>query len=337
MKKTLSALLAFVLTSSIACTRQHHESITFETSRPIGVKLTLGIDADTQDRDKIWIDLNANGTKDEGEGVTAFYYDNMNIPAQANTSEKVFGEYVISSQKITIHGPVKTFTCRSSGISSIDLSRAPSLRTLFCHHNQIKKLDLSHNTLLDTLDCEGNWISDIDLSSLSALTFLNVTYNKLNQLVLSHNPKLTTLECRETGLTELNLSQNKALTSLTLLDNGLIRLDLSQNTALSKLVCINEKIQSLDLRHNKALSYFRCHNCLLTELDISPESALSHLFIPNNILEQGMLEKLFGQLPASPGILCIEGNPGAPTADRTTVIAKGWAELTKEQLAISEL
>lgn len=337
MKKTLSALLAFVLSATIACTRQMHESITFETSRPDGAELFLGIDADLEDRDQIWIDLNANGTRDEDEGVTAFYHSDTDIPTDGTVPEKVIGEYVVSAQKITIHGPVKTFVCTSSAITDIDLSEAPSLRTLICQHNQIKTLDLSSNILLDTLDCEGNWLSDIDLAPAPDLTFLNVTYNKLKSLDLSHSTKLSTLICGETELTDLDLTKNEALTSLTLIGNGLTRLDLSHNPALSRLICMKEKIQSLDLRHNKALNYLRCHDCPLANLDITPESALSHLFIPNNILEQGMLEKLFGQLPASPGILCIEGNPGAPTADRTTVIAKGWAELTKEQLAISEL
>ena len=337
MKKTLSILSAFALISSIACTQQRHETITFETSRPDGAELFLGIDADVQDRDQIWIDLNDNGTKDQGEEVTAFYHDNTMASTEGKASEKVFGEYVVSAQKITIHGPVKTFVCTSSAITDIDLSQAPSLRTLSCQHNQIKTLDLSTNILLDTLDCEGNRLSDIDLSPIPALTVLNVTGNKLKNLDLGHSTKLSTLRCGGTELTDLDLSKNEELSTLILTGNGLTRLDLSRNPALSKLICIGEKIGSLDLRHNKALSYLRCHYCPLTSLDISPELSISHLFVSDNALGQDELEKLFGSLPGTPGILCVDGNPGTHSADRTSIVAKGWAELTKEQLISSEL
>lgn len=335
MKKILSTLLVLTLASTFACTQQQ-ESITFETSRPDGAEIFLGIDAAPENRDQIWIDLNANGSKDEGEGVTTFYYDNITSPAQDAITENSLGAYIISAQKITIYGPVMTFTCRSSGISAIDLSRVPSLKTLVCHHNQIKSLDLSCTPLLDTLNCEGNWISDIDLSPIPDLTYLNVSYNKLNKLDLSHSKKLSTLRCRETGLTVLDLSKNEALTSLYLINNGIDQLDLSHNPALSKLICMNEKIQSLDLRHNKSLVSFHCYNCPLTDLGIASEGGLLTLFIPHNMLEQKNLEKLFEQLPATPGILCVEGNPGAPTADRTIVISKGWGELTKKELDFSE-
>lgn len=335
MKKYLSALGAFVLTSITACTQKPHESITIETSRSDGSVLFLGIDS--EDRDQIWIDLNANDTKDEGEELITFYNGTTTNAEVGKENEKVLGEYVVAAQKITIHGPVTTFVCTSAGITEIDLSKALSLRTLVCQYNQIKNLDLSANTRLDTLDCEGNWLSDIDLTPIHGLTFLNISYNKFKNLDLTYNTKLSTLQCSETDLTELDLSKNKALTTLTVIGNELTRLDLGHNPALTKLICMREKIQSLDLRANKTLNYLRCDGCPLTSLELSPEAPISYLFIPDNTLGQEALNKLFGLLSDNPGILCIEGNPGANTADRTIIISKGWAELTKEEFAFSEL
>lgn len=46
--------------------------ITFTTTKNSGETITLLIDAADEDKKDVWIDLNNNGKRDEGEEVTNF-------------------------------------------------------------------------------------------------------------------------------------------------------------------------------------------------------------------------------------------------------------------------
>lgn len=328
--------LTLMITVLSSCVEDVGESITLYVNRPVGAKLFLGLDSRPEDRDKIWIDLNENGKKDRGEGVTSFYGADT-PPSAGEPSCGEFGEYIISGTRISVHGPVTVLVCNSGAIYEMDLSQCSSLRTLVCQHNHLKVLDLSANVNLTSLDCEDNKLSALDLTNNPLLSHLNVTDNRLKDIDLRSNQRLLSLTCVGTDIEHLDLSENKELSVLVISSNRLNQLDLSQNSRLTRLTCVREDIPTLDLTNNTALAYLRCHNCLLSALDISSEAPISSLFISDNKLEKAALEAIFENLSSSPGVFCIEGNPGGNVVDRTGVFSKGWAELSKKELAESDL
>ena len=96
--------------------------MTFTTAKAIGAKVELLIDAEEPDRADIWIDLNNNGVKDDGEAVTKF---------------GSMGEYTLGSQTVTIYGKVTKLDCIKNQITSLDVSKNSNLKFLACYENKI--------------------------------------------------------------------------------------------------------------------------------------------------------------------------------------------------------
>lgn len=127
------------------------EMIVLTTAIPAGSNIQLSIDAAASDRADLWVDLNTNGIKDAGEAVM-------------NTSGALY--VVPASGKITVHGKVTRLGASSQRISSLDVSKNPSLVSLICSGNMIPGLDLSKNTALIELDCSKNRIGETAMASL---------------------------------------------------------------------------------------------------------------------------------------------------------------------------
>jgi len=159
----------------------------------------------------------------------------------------------VSSLSITDLTGIEDFTaltyldCRSTLLTSLDVSQNTALDTLFCYNNQLTSLDVSQNTALTYLDCRSTLLTSLDVSA---------------------NLALTGLQCQSNQLTSLDVSQNTALTGLNCLSNQLTSLDVSQNTALTILECDNNQLTSLDVSQNTALTILWCDNNLLTNLDV---------------------------------------------------------------------
>jgi len=96
--------------------------MTFTTAKAIGAKVELLIDAEEADRANVWIDLNNNGVKDDGEAVTKF---------------GSMGEYTLGSQTVTIYGKVTKLDCIKNQITSLDVSKNSNLKFLACYENKI--------------------------------------------------------------------------------------------------------------------------------------------------------------------------------------------------------
>ncbi|WP_369793998.1 leucine-rich repeat domain-containing protein, partial [Porphyromonas sp. COT-108 OH1349] len=95
-------------------------SMTMTTTKAVGEKIKLSINAEPEDQADVWIDLNNNKVKDAGESVTEFGSDK---------------EYTLGSQTITVHGKVTDFRCRGEQLSSLDVSNNTALEQLFCYKN----------------------------------------------------------------------------------------------------------------------------------------------------------------------------------------------------------
>lgn len=219
---------------------QYQIKLTKGNYAPLQVKIWL--DAAATDQAGVWIDLNNNGTKENGEAITKFGGD----PDQS-TNVNVFS--VGNNQTITIHGKVTGFDCTNSDVSSIDVSKNPALEYLDFQHNTIKAIDLSKNLALKYIECYGN----LDLTSLD----------------VSKNLKLTYLSCGNMKLTHLDVSKNSDLQELHCGINDLVSLDVSRNRALKKLSCRSNDLTNLDLSNNTNLEYLNCYNNQFTALNLT--------------------------------------------------------------------
>ena len=118
------------------------------------------------------------------------------------------------------------------GLSSLDVSKLPTLMYLDVKNNKFTSLDLSHNLQLAQLNVNGNAITSLDLRANANLRELDASRNKLSALDLSGNKKLTSLSVSANNLHSLDLSANTALEDLRIESNYITDIDLSANTAL---------------------------------------------------------------------------------------------------------
>ena len=174
-------------------------TMTLTTTNSVGSKIQLNIDAAEADRPFVWIDLNNNAQKDNGEAVTSF---NSTV------------EYSIGSQTVTVYGKVTQMFCNNNQLTELVVSDNTSLRNLNCSFNRLTSLDVSNNTEFVVLNCHNNHLSSLDLSSNTELNYLNCNGNQLTSLDVSKNTKLEMLYCGNNKLTSLNVTQNKELAVL---------------------------------------------------------------------------------------------------------------------------
>lgn len=130
MKTTIKLLLALAMIICVSCSKKDDVPTLKEQSMALTISgigdLYLAIDALVPDRAGVWIDLNNNGQKDNGE-------DNIQFGVGAT--------YTTESKTITIYGKITMFDCadcsQSCDVRTIDVSNNPSLKGLACYGNEI--------------------------------------------------------------------------------------------------------------------------------------------------------------------------------------------------------
>lgn len=292
-------------------------------------KLRLEINADTENQADVWIDLNGNHQKDEGETVHSF---------QENSSASRPNNYITTHDTVTIYGKVTYLNCSQNELTALKVSDNPYLRELRCDNNNLTELNLQSNRKLTFLDAGVNqlstlnlqhnpelhtaWLNDnqlegLDISSNTALRVLNLSANKLSSfepgirpelthlfvnnnplktLDVSRNTTLVTLECGVTDLTHLDISKLKRLKWLHCSNNHLQHLNLSQNPLLEHLNCTANALGSLDLSANLHLNFLRCELNRLTTLDCSGLNELIFISCAENQMDAAELNSFFNSL-----------------------------------------
>lgn len=102
--------------------------ITLTTDKEINGTNTirLGIYAQAEDQSEVWIDLNGNGTKDEGE-EPSFIAGNVGT-GMIN--------YVLGANTVSVYGKVYRFDCYNNSLTAL-LTETQSLINLQCYQNKI--------------------------------------------------------------------------------------------------------------------------------------------------------------------------------------------------------
>lgn len=114
---------------------------------------------------------------------------------------------------------LKTLSCLSCGLTSLDLSGCPNLESLDCGSNNLLSLDVSGCPNLESLLCFGNYLTSLDVSGCPNLKTLGCDENRLTSLDVSGCPNLEWLGCPGNYLTSLDISGCPSLKSLNCSQN----------------------------------------------------------------------------------------------------------------------
>lgn len=268
--------------------------ISFTTTLEVGSTMSLTINAakTDPDRDAIWIDLNGNDVKDEGEKVTHL--------------DLTSADYIIGTQSLKIHGNVTEFSCTYSELTAIDISTNSVFHTLDCKGNHItsidlsknakfgsliisdnslKTLDVTHNPELVTLECSNNKLSDLDLSLNGQLSTLKCSRNNLEELLLYRNPNITYLECHSSHLKKILLGKKYSLFNFDCRDNDLTEIDVSKAPRLTKLNVSMNQIKELNVTPCSKLEILECGDNQLTALNVTNNTNLKELWCYQNSIK----------------------------------------------------
>ncbi len=261
---------------------QDEYKMVLTTAKSVGETIRLRIDAAEADRPDVWIDLNNNGEKDDGEAVTKF---------------AVSVEYTLGAQTVTVYGKVTWLNCDENQLTSLNVSNNKELEKLYCRDNHLTELDVSNNKKLVQLSCRDNHLTELDVSNNKELERLYCCNNHLTELDVSNNTALRELNCDRNHLTELDVRNNKKLGWLYCYSNQLTELDVSNNTALQYLYCSDNRLTTLDVSNNKKLGWLYCSDNQLTTLDVSNNTALKVLYCYENKISGDDMTALVNSLP----------------------------------------
>lgn len=256
--------------------------------------LAFSVEADPAERDNVWIDLNGNGTLDEGEKIETFGSTGANV-VKATTNQLIIYGHITS---LTVsYGQVKYYWGGSdnanteikhlnfsgTGISACVPAWYPKLETLLLADNPMLLL-INTKKLPFLSNPAGLMVLDLGNSG-SIIRQMNIPYDV---------PPFSQM----TGLTYLNI-QGWDWTSE--------QVDLSKMTKLERLIASGNKLERIDLSGAKSLKYIE---------------------LIGNQLTAETIDKLLSDLPdrngKSPGQLFIADNPGSGSGKYSIARSKNW-------------
>ncbi len=198
-----------------------------------------------------WIDLNANGVKDEGESIASVDSDWHNYWLSDNAQGLV-----------TIYGKVTYLGIVSWG--------------------KMTELEVKDNPALEHLIMRGGYIdplTKLDVSQNVNLRELRIKSEKLTKLDVSKNTKLQILEVRLTKLKTLDITNNKYLSQLIIPDNQLTELDISKHKRIEKFNVAGNKLTKLNIANGNNANFTECDvrdnpnlTCIKVDKDFVPNA-----------------------------------------------------------------
>lgn len=299
IKNLLLATMLSIFTAGQVSAQSGQQSISLTTDIPIGDTLRVAI---------------------EHEGrmsVTGVSY--------SDSQDQISYKFVLTSPTVTLSADnITWFHCDNQLITSLNVSKAGSLRNLECGNNFITSLDVSANKELETLNCSGNlkMTGTLNLAANTKLIELGCTEVPITTLILpSNGSNLETLwlsSCH--NLTGLDVSNIRSLKTLGCnYMSSLASLMLSNNTNLEYLYCSNSSVTSintanlpnlrelwcndnpnlqlLNVENASLLTDLYCSNCNLSQLSVANCTSLERLFCQHNQIRTTALTNLINSLP----------------------------------------
>ena len=132
-------------------------------------------------------------------------------------------------------------------VTSLDVSKCPTLIYLYWDNCQLSSLDISKCPNLIELECSFNQLTSLDISKCLYLIELVCAYNQLTSLNVNNHATLTSLSCYGNQLTSLNVSKNTVLEYLACSNNQLTSLNVSGCRALETLWCEDNQFTAAEM------------------------------------------------------------------------------------------
>lgn len=249
----------------------------------------------------------------------------IGVKSKYKTPNDTSYNFILTSPTVTLSADnITWFHCDNQLITSLNVSKAGSLRNLECGNNFITSLDVSANKELETLNCSGNlkMTGTLNLAANTKLIELGCTEVPITTLILpSNGSNLETLwlsSCH--NLTGLDVSNIRSLKTLGCnYMSRLASLMLSNNTNLEYLYCSNSSVTSintanlpnlrelwcndnpnlqlLNVENASLLTDLYCSNCNLSQLSVANCTSLERLFCQHNQIRTTALTNLINSLP----------------------------------------
>lgn len=256
--------------------------------------LAFSVEADPAERDNVWIDLNGNGTLDEGEKIKGFGSTGANV-VKATTNQLIIYGHITSltvsygqvkyywGGSDNVNTEIKHLNFSGTGISACISALYPKLETLLLADNPMLLL-INTEKLPFLSNPAGLKVLDLGNSG-SIIRQMNIPYDV---------PPFGQM----TGLTYLNI-QGWDWTSE--------QVDLSKMAKLERLIASGNNLETIDLSGAKSLKYIE---------------------LIGNQLTAETIDKLLSDLPdrtgKSPGQLFIADNPGSGSGKYSIARSKNW-------------
>ena len=170
--------------------------ISMTTAKTVGETITILVNAAEEDKKDVWIDLNNNGIKDDGEDVVDFGYG-------SNKAYKIY------SPTIQIYGKVKELACYYNQLTELDVTQNPALEILYSEDNKLTELNVTNNPALRALNCYANQLTELDVTQNPALEVLFCGNNQLTELDVSKNTTLHIFVSSGNPLTCIQVNQEQ--------------------------------------------------------------------------------------------------------------------------------
>ena len=192
-------------------------------------------------------------------------------------------------------------------LTSLDISKFPSLHYLKVNGSGLTSLDVSQNENMTELYCSSNALTDLNVDNCPRLKIFDCSGNNLSSLRISNNPMLETVNVADNQLLNINVRKNMLLKSLNVSCNsGITALALGNNLILEKLNASQTSIADIDIAENVSLSALDLSECQnLTILDVTNNSLLTNLNVYgcqlSSLKISGEMECLIGQYVIASG------------------------------------
>ena len=137
-------------------------------------------------------------TLDWGNGETAT--STLNTSATTITGE-------LKSQDLTIYGNISVLECSGNGLTTLDVTKMPTLTHLISRDNYVEEMDFSKCKELKVVCIQSSPLKSLDLSENTKIDSVIVSNNRIASLKLPQESELEYLLCTTNSpLTELDLS-----------------------------------------------------------------------------------------------------------------------------------
>ena len=247
----------------------------------------------------IIVGASSNITVDWGDGII----QEIPIVVEDNYGENILSHTYSNMNRYNVSiiaEDIQKFQAVQSGLLTIDLSNAPSIRELYIDNNRIDSLNLSNNLELQYISCSNNYLSQLKIWSTNALevicnnnmlsildipntvVLLNVNNNNLSNLDLSGFSNLIFLECTDNNIHNLSIGSSTLLESLNFANNFVSNISLANNGALRELYCNSNELTSLNLSNNVNIQKIDCTYNKLSTINLNSVAQLKELYLVGN-------------------------------------------------------